>query len=1222
MAGKPVGHIRVRVSPDTTKFNKTLQARMKRWEAHYRKNPVMVQVDADVNERSFYQARKRIKELLSGADTRVTIEAVVNKSDLARVRREMKNAVKNVSPTLRLDPAQVAKFSAQVKALSKTLPSGVSVPVRARPDVASIAATRRTVEAGIGRGTIWRNVGAMWLPGTFDGLKNAFFRQFPYMKMWVWPEIDTDVLKAGAAKAKQSLSKYFADVKFVYNVDSRHGVSQARKAFNAAKMTVRAVLDQPGLVRDLHRVNKDVFSVAQALIRVGLDSKSLAVVRAALAGFRAKTVTLGVKLAEGAVGKAKAGLALLEKPLVAVVRPVLDKGAVAKAFLAERLEPLHAKIQPVLDKGAMAKAYLGLRLEPFRAKIEPVLDKSAMVVVRAQMGRLWSAIRFKVRPHLDRTAMRVTQSKIALALKATLGKKAMIRLGADTKRATASLWRFYTSSGLRKLRRYNIQLGITGTMVALRQLRSIVGATSKLTAVFSTFGMGAASVLKIIGSIKNAIVSMGPALGAVGGVAASFGAGFLIAGVALKNAKTELASLQGPLNTVKAQINAAFWGEARVPVLENAQALLTGLGPQIEGVAGAMGRLTAGLAQGAGKSMGEFNTLLDNTRAGFDILAGTGERFVETLMRIVGAGSAFFPQFAAWLDELSVKFESYIQKVSEGPGGLQGWIQGGIDAALLFGSTIKNLFGLLNDVSSLAAGAGSGMAGFNESLISIRETIATPEMQAGLTAMFSGAAEGSRAMVSGITEIISKLGEFGPQVGAIMANVGTAFGTVGHLLANAFGNEAVMGALENLSSTFVVLVGALSPVVEKLVTGFAPILDKITGLIDQLMPSISDVLDVLADLALVSFDAIADLAAIILPPLLDVINAILPQIMDMTTTLLPPLIGLIQQIMPILAEIVQVILQHLIDLYTPLIEPMSNLIQAILPPILELILALLPPLAQLIQAFMPVLVSVIEALIPVLEVIVNVIGAVLPPIITFISSLIQALVPIIQGVIDVFMAIASAAVDVWNGIKSAVSTAINAVSATIKAVTSTISSVWNAAWNGIKSFVSSTWEGIKSIFSTAAGWARTTFNKIGNAISAPFRAAFNGIRSLWNSTIGKLSWTVPDWVPIIGGSSISAPKLAEGGITTGPVMAMIGEKPRYSGGHVQEAVIPLPQIEPYLATALGSVLSDRAPFGGGGVVVQHLSVGLTGADVRDVRSLAEFVDMLNVESRMRNGVRG
>lgn len=1158
-------------------------ARMKRWETYYRKNPVMVQVEADVNERSFLQARKRVKEILSGADTRVKIEAVVNKADLARVRRELKNAVKNISPTLGLDPAQVAKFSAQLKALAKTLPGGVSVPVTARPDVASIAATRRAVESGVGRGTIWRPVGAMWMPGTFDGLKNAFVRRFPYMKMWVWPEIDTGVVKSAAKKAAKEFSDFFSGVKVQYQVDSRLGLSQARKAFNAAKMTVRAVLDRPSLVRDLNQVNKDVFAPAMAVIRMGLESKSLAAVKGKIREFRA---------ASKEYSRIPIHLSAQVKPESLLREIAQVRGIFRRAFVGKPVE-----IGVDLAKGAYAKAKAGL----------------------AALGK---PVRAKVRPVLDNAAMKLTQSKIALALKATLGKKAIIRLGVDTKRATATLWKFYVSSGLRKLRRYNIQLGITSTVVAIRQLRSILGATSKLTAAFSTLGMGISSVLKMIGSIQHTIKAMGPALGAVAGVAASFGAGLLIAGVALKNAKTELAALQGPLGTVKEQINSAFWGQARIPVLENAHALLAGLGPQIESVAGAMGRLTAGIAQGAGKSMAEFSATLENARAGFDILAGTGERFVETMMRIVGAGSAFFPQFAAWLDELSVKFDAYIQKVSEGPGGLQGWIQGGIDAALLFGSTLKNLFGLLGDITSLAAGAGAGMAGFNESLISIRQTIATPEMQAGLTAMFSGAAEGSRAMVSGITEIISKLGEFGPQVGAIMANVGTAFGTVGHLLANAFGNEAVMGALENLSSTFVVLVGALSPVVEKLVTGFAPILDKITGLIDQMMPSISDMLDVLADIALVSFDAIADLAAAILPPLLDVINAILPQVMDMTTTLLPPLLGLIQQIMPIIAEIVQVILQHLIDLYTPLIEPMSNLIQAILPPILELILALLPPLAQLIQAFMPVLVSVIEALIPVLEVIVNVIGTVLPPIITFLSSIIQALVPIVQGVIDVFMAIASAAVDVWNGIKSAVSTAINAVSATIKSVTSTISSVWNAAWNGIKSFVSSTWEGIKSVFSTAVGWARNTFNKIGNAISAPFRAAFNGIRSLWNSTIGKLSWTVPDWVPLIGGSSISAPRLAEGGITTGPVMAMIGEKPRYSGGHVPEAVIPLPEIEPYLATALGSVLSDRAPFGGGGVVVQHLSVGLTGADVRDVRSLAEFVDMLNVESRMRNGVRG
>ena len=1179
MAGpRTVGHIKVRVSPDTSKFNKTLKSRMKYWESYYHRHPLMVQVDADLNERSFMQARKRVKEILAGADTRVKIEAVVDKSNLARARREVKNAVKDITPTLQLDPAQVAKFSAQLKALAKMVPGRVSVPVQARPDLPSIAATRRAVESGVGRATIWRPVGAIWLPGTFDGLKNTFFRQFPYMKMWVWPEIDTDVLKSAARKATAALGDYFSGVKFQYQLDTRHGVSQARKAFNAAKMTIRTVLDRPGLVRDLHRVNKDVFAPARALVKLALDSRSVSATLGKIKAFR----------------QATKAFSKIPIHLSAQANPKSVMMAVAQA------------------RGVFRRAFRGKPAE-FTAK----LAKGSVGRVKAQLARLGTAVSFKVKPVLDKGAA----SKVALALKKTMGKQAIIRLGVDTKKATASLWKFYTKSGLRKLRRYNMQLGFVGMAQATKQLGSILSTTSKLTTVFATLGMGASSVLKWVGSIAQNIKAMGPALGAVAGIAASFGAGFLIAGVALKNAKTELAALEGPLKAVQGQINAAFWGEARVPVLENAQKLLAGLGPQIEAVAGAMGRFTAGIAQGAGNSMSSFNTVLDNTRAGFDILAATGERFVETIMRIVAAGSDFFPRFAAWLDELSVKFENYIQQVSEGPGGLHGWIQGGIDAVVLFGSTLKNLFGLLGDVSGLAAGAGSGMAGFNAALVSIRETIASPEMQAGLTAMFAGAAEGPRALVGGINEIIAKLGEFGPQVGAIMQNVGTAFGTVGHLIANALGNDAVMGALEGLSSSFVVLVGALSPVVEKLVTGFAPILDKVTALVDQMAPGLADMVDVLGEMALVTFDAIADLAAIILPPLLDVINAILPQLLTMTQTLLPPLVGLIEQIMPVLTQIVESVLQVAVDLLMTLAEPLSNLIEAILPPILELILVLLPPLAELIQAILPPLVAIIQALIPVLEVIINIVGAVLPPIVRVLSALIQAIVPVVQFVIDIFAALATVAVSVWNGIKATVSTAINAVSSVIKSVTSTISSVWSSVWNGIKAITTGAWNGIKNTFASAVGWASAKFAAIGNAIKAPITGAFNAIRSLWNSTIGRLSFTIPDWVPGLGGKGFSMPKLAEGGITTGPMVAMIGEKPRYSGGHVPEAVIPLPEIEPYLARALGNVMEGKTPIGGGGVVVQHLSVGLTGADVRDVRSLAEFVDMLNVESRMRNGVR-
>jgi len=74
-----------------------------------------------------------------------------------------------------------------------------------------------------------------------------------------------------------------------------------------------------------------------------------------------------------------------------------------------------------------------------------------------------------------------------------------------------------------------------------------------------------------------------------------------------------------------------------------------------------------------------------------------------------------------------------------------------------------------------------------------------------------------------------------------------------------------------------------------------------------------------------------------------------------------------------------------------------------------------------------------------------------------------------------------------------------------------------------------------------------------NGVLNIYRSIFNLIAKLWNSTIGKLSFKFPDWVPGFGGKGFEVPKipmLAEGGIVTAPTLAMIGERG-------PEAVVPL-----------------------------------------------------------------
>jgi hypothetical protein len=84
-----------------------------------------------------------------------------------------------------------------------------------------------------------------------------------------------------------------------------------------------------------------------------------------------------------------------------------------------------------------------------------------------------------------------------------------------------------------------------------------------------------------------------------------------------------------------------------------------------------------------------------------------------------------------------------------------------------------------------------------------------------------------------------------------------------------------------------------------------------------------------------------------------------------------------------------------------------------------------------------------------------------------------------------------------------------------------------------------------------------------------FKTVFNGIASIWNNTVGKISFEIPKWVPGIGGKGFDMPNipmLAEGGIVTGPTLAMIGE------GNGPEAVIPLSRMNEF-------------GMGGGGITV-------------------------------------
>jgi len=122
-------------------------------------------------------------------------------------------------------------------------------------------------------------------------------------------------------------------------------------------------------------------------------------------------------------------------------------------------------------------------------------------------------------------------------------------------------------------------------------------------------------------------------------------------------------------------------------------------------------------------------------------------------------------------------------------------------------------------------------------------------------------------------------------------------------------------------------------------------------------------------------------------------------------------------------------------------------------------------------------------------------------------------------------------------------------------------------------------DSIIDAFSIIYNGIKATMGFVADVITAPFKAAFRAVAWLWNNTVGKLSFKVPSWVPVIGGSGFDVPDipmLANGGIVTGPTLAMIGERG-------PEAVIPL---------------NRAGGFGGGGG--QTINLYNTSADPQSV----------------------
>lgn len=147
---------------------------------------------------------------------------------------------------------------------------------------------------------------------------------------------------------------------------------------------------------------------------------------------------------------------------------------------------------------------------------------------------------------------------------------------------------------------------------------------------------------------------------------------------------------------------------------------------------------------------------------------------------------------------------------------------------------------------------------------------------------------------------------------------------------------------------------------------------------------------------------------------------------------------------------------------------------------------------------------------------------------------------------------------------------------------------WSAVWSGIKTAVTDAWNWISARLGDIVGFVASMPGRIVAAsrgmwdgLKEAFRAAINWIIDGWNRmhfTMPSIDTHIPG-IGKVGGFDLGLPqipRLAAGGITSGPTLAMIGDNP---GG--REAILPLPAAGGALGqtivnlTVVGSVVTER-----------------------------------------------
>lgn len=217
---------------------------------------------------------------------------------------------------------------------------------------------------------------------------------------------------------------------------------------------------------------------------------------------------------------------------------------------------------------------------------------------------------------------------------------------------------------------------------------------------------------------------------------------------------------------------------------------------------------------------------------------------------------------------------------------------------------------------------------------------------------------------------------------------------------------------------------------------------------------------------------------------------------------------------------------------------------------------------------------------------------VLQPVINWIAESIMPLVaPVLEGLGDKFLLVIKTVSEVASGL-------FDILGGIVDFLTGVFSGDWKKAWTGIKNI-------FKGIWDTLGAVAKAPINGIISMINGLVSRIVSGV-NLVISTMNKLSFDVPDWIPGIGGETfgfnigkITAPKipyLAQGGFVKAntPRLAVIGDNRQHG-----EIVAPEDKMQAMVDAAVRAAVSR-------GITKADLESVMNNAVMRIIAALASM----------------